>query len=167
MLFTAGSGHLHARAFFKTATELVGHTGCRAVFLTGAMDQLPRDLPDSIFATTYAPFSQLLPRSRLMIHHGGIGTLSQCLKAGVPQLVVAMSLDQPDNAERITKLGAGLGMNAKHFTLKRALPLLRRCLDDDNLRLKAQECAERLRNRSQIDGLMQWLETVCSNARSA
>ena len=95
-----------------------------------------------------------------MVHHGGIGTLSQCLKAGVPQLIVAMSLDQPDNAERIEKIGAGLGINASRFTFDKALPLLRRCLDDDSLRLQARNFAGRLRHQPKIEGLMQWVESV-------
>ncbi len=160
VLFTAGSGHFHAGAFFETATKLVKHIGCRAVFLTKAMDQVPSGLPDSIFVCAYAPFSQLLPRSRVMVHHGGIGTLSQCLKAGVPQLIVAMSLDQPDNAERITKLGVGLGMKASRFTFDKALPLLKRCLEDESLRLQAQKFAVRLRNQTKIEGLVQWLEST-------
>ncbi len=160
VLFTAGSGHFHARPFFETATKLVRHAGCRAVFLTKDIDQVPPEIPDSIFVSTYAPFSQLLPRSRVMVHHGGIGTLSQCLKAGVPQLIVAMSIDQPDNAERIAKLGAGLGMNARRFTFDKGLPLLNRCLNDDSLRLQAQKFAARLRNRPKIEGLMEWLESV-------
>lgn len=160
VLFTAGSGHLHARAFFETATKLVTHAGCRAVFLTKALDQVPAELPDSIFVSAYAPFSQLLPRSRLMVHHGGIGTLSQCIKAGVPQLIVAMSLDQPDNAERIEKIGVGLGMKSTRFTFGRALPLFKRCLDDESLRLQAVKFAERLRQQPDTAGLIRWLESV-------
>ena len=160
VLFTAGSGNFHVGAFFETAAQLVKQTGCRAVFLTKAVEQVPSELPDSIIVSAYAPFSQLLPRSRVMVHHGGIGTLSQCLKAGVPQLIVAMSLDQPDNAERLAKLGVGLGMNAECFTFDKALPLLKRCLEDDSLRVQARIFAGRLRNQPKIEGLMQWLESA-------
>ena len=160
VIFTAGSGNFHVRAFFETATKLVKHIGCRAIFLTKSVDQVPSALPDSIFVSAYAPFSQVLPRSSVMVHHGGIGTLSQCLKAGVPQLIVAMSLDQPDNAERIEKIGAGLGMNASHFTFDKALPLLQRCLEDDSLRLHAREFAGYLQHQPKIEGLMQWLESA-------
>ena len=33
-----------------------------------------------------APFDKLFPRVRAVVHHGGIGTLSLCLRAGVPSL---------------------------------------------------------------------------------
>lgn len=160
VIFTAGSGNFHVRAFFETAAKLVRHIGCRAVFLTKAVDQVPPELPDSIIVCAYAPFSQILPRSRVMVHHGGIGTLSQCLKAGVPQLIVAMSLDQPDNAERIEKIGAGLGMKSTRFNFDKALPLLQRCLNDKTFRLHAGKYAGRLQHQPKIEGLMQWLESA-------
>ncbi|CAN5722502.1 glycosyltransferase [soil metagenome] len=160
VLFTPGSGHLHARSFFQTAARLVKHTGCRAVFLTADLNQIPANLPDSIYATTYAPFSVLLPKARAMVHHGGIGTLSQCFKAGIPQLLVVMSIDQPDNAERVTKLGAGLGMNAMQFTFEKALPMLKRCLEDESLRHNAGKYAEFLRHQPPIEALVRWVESV-------
>ena len=33
-----------------------------------------------------APFDKLFPRVSAVVHHGGIGTLSLCLRAGVPSL---------------------------------------------------------------------------------
>ena len=97
-------------------TKLVKPIGGRAVFLTKSEDQLPPEVPESIFVSADTPFSQILTRSRVRVHHGGIGTLPQYLKAGVPQLIVATPLDQPDNAERVEKIGAGLGINASCFT---------------------------------------------------
>ena len=41
------------------------------------------------------PFRWLVPRSAALVHHGGIGTLSQGLAGGVPQVVMPMGFDQP------------------------------------------------------------------------
>ena len=40
-----------------------------------------------------------------MVHHGGIGTTAQALAAGVPQLIMPLAHDQPDNAARVQRLG--------------------------------------------------------------
>jgi rhamnosyltransferase subunit B len=158
VLFTAGTGHFHAEAFFATAAKLVSELGCRAIFITPKTDQVPRDLPAGVLVSAYAPFSLLLPRARAFVHHGGIGTTSQCLAAGLPQLVVPMSLDQPDNADRVKRFGVGLSISHGRFTVERALPLLRRCLEDDTLREKASAYAMRMRERRAPDVLMDWLE---------
>ncbi|MCC7217106.1 MAG: hypothetical protein IT517_10065 [Burkholderiales bacterium] len=159
VVFTAGTGQLHAESFFAEATELARQCGCRAVFLTRKLEQLPRALPETIFASAYAPFSALLPHARAFVHHGGIGTVSQSLAAGVPQLVVAMALDQPDNAERVERLGAGIATTADRFTAAHALPLLQRCLHDEAIRRASAACAERLRTRPATDALVAWVES--------
>jgi len=166
VVFTAGTGQMHAAAFFEEAAQLASQCGCRAVFLTRKLEQLPRNLPDTIHAAAYAPFSQLLPQVRALVHHGGIGTVSQCLAAGVPQLIVAMSLDQPDNAERVERLGAGVAISAERFTAGQALPLLQRCLHDEGLQRAASACADRMRVRPPADALLDWLESRRVPSRS-
>ncbi len=158
VLFTAGTGQVHAAGFFKTAAQAVSELGCRAVFLTSKTDQVPSDLPGSVFVAAYAPFSILLPRAAVMVHHGGIGTLSQCLAAGIPQLVTYMSLDQPDNAARIERLGVGLGTPMPRLTAARLLPLLERCLHDPVIRKTAANFAGKTRQRIPAGGLLEWLE---------
>lgn len=53
---------------------------------------------------TYVPFSALLVSVDAIVHNGGVGTMSQALRAGIPQLIVPGRWDQPDNALRIKKL---------------------------------------------------------------
>jgi rhamnosyltransferase subunit B len=43
----------------------------------------------------------------MLVHHGGIGTTAQALRAGRPQLVIPMAHDQFDNAARVKRLGVG------------------------------------------------------------
>jgi rhamnosyltransferase subunit B len=158
VLFTAGTGQAHAAGFFKAAAQVVSALGCRAVFLTSRPEQVPQDMPGSVFVTAYAPFSALLPRSAVMVHHGGIGTLSQCLAAGIPQLVVFMSLDQPDNAARIERLGVGLRVPMARLSRNRLLPLVKRCLLDPAIRKNAASLAAEMLERKPVTGLLDWLE---------
>ena len=46
----------------------------------------------------------------------GVGTVSQALRAGVPQLIVPFSHDQPDNAARVVKLGCGAVVKPRRYT---------------------------------------------------
>jgi UDP:flavonoid glycosyltransferase YjiC (YdhE family) len=43
----------------------------------------------------------------VVVHHGGVGTTAQALAAGIPQLILPMAWDQPDNARRVKRLEAG------------------------------------------------------------
>lgn len=164
ILFTAGSGQFHATEFFQIASRVVARLGCRAVFLTSKSEQVPENLPSSIFVATYAPFSKLLPRASVMVHHGGIGTTSQCFLAGIPQLVVFMALDQPDNAARIERLGVGLSISRKNLTEDRLLPLAKRCLTNANIRASVAQHAELMKHRPSTSGLFDWIEMTLATS---
>ncbi len=166
IVFTAGSGQFHAAEFFQIAASVVERLGCRAVFLTIKPEQLPPNLPDTIFVAHYAPFSSLLPRASLMVHHGGIGTASQCLAAGIPQLVVFMALDQPDNAARLKRLGVGLCISSKNLSVERLLPLAKRCLSDARIKSSVARHAESMKKRQPLDSLLNWVEETMARGLS-
>jgi rhamnosyltransferase subunit B len=93
-----------------------------------------------------------------MVHHGGIGTTSQCLAAGIPQLVVHMALDQPDNAARVERLGVGLGISSKNLTESRLLPLAKRCLTDKKIKESVAHHAALMQPRPSTDEMFRWVE---------
>jgi|SRR5579864_1532460 len=107
LLFTAGTGNLHARKFFAVATDVVSKLNARAVFLTRFREQLPPTLPDSVLWQEYVPLNRVLPCVSVIVHHGGMGTLAEASRAGVPQLVVPGAYDQFDNALILKDLGIG------------------------------------------------------------
>jgi UDP:flavonoid glycosyltransferase YjiC (YdhE family) len=119
LVFTPGSANRHGRAFFTAALEASERLCRRALLLTGFPDQLP-PLPDWARSFRYVPFSEVFQRAAAVVHHGGIGTTAQALAAGVPQLVMPFSYDQPDNAARVARLGVGDVLPAKRFTARRA-----------------------------------------------
>lgn len=66
--------------------------------------------PSRVTIAPWLPQLQILETASLMITHGGLGTIKECIMAGVPMLVVPMTRDQPLNADRISfhKLGMKL-----------------------------------------------------------
>jgi rhamnosyltransferase subunit B len=158
IVFTPGSANIHARRFFEVALAAVTGLQKRAVFVTRKLDQLPASLPDSILPVEYAPFSTLLPHAAAFVHHGGIGTMSQGFAAGIPQLIMAMAHDQPDNAWRITRLGAGLGLTPRTFTPDRVCHALHRLLSEPSFTTSAQQCREKTLARREASTLAEWIE---------
>lgn len=119
LVFTLGSFAVHAPGnFYAEAAATARRLGQRAVLLTGAGSALESD--DQILVRAYAPHSMLFGHAAAIIHHGGIGTVGQALRAGKPQLVVPHMGDQSDNAERIRQMGLGKVLRARRFTADRA-----------------------------------------------
>lgn len=115
LLFTPGSANQSALPFFEAALDASARLGRRALLLTRYSDQLPAVLPPTAHHEPFAPLSRVLPRCAAIVHHGGIGTLAQGLAAGVPQLVMPMGFDQPDNATRLQDLGVGRWIVPRRF----------------------------------------------------
>jgi len=106
VIFTAGTAATTETRFFEESAEACRLAGIDGIFLTRYREQIPRDLPGNVRHFDYLPFSLALPRVRALVHHGGIGTSSQALAAGVPQLVRPLAYDQFDNAHRLVRIGA-------------------------------------------------------------
>jgi UDP:flavonoid glycosyltransferase YjiC (YdhE family) len=161
VLFTAGTAMAQAREFFATAREACHATGRRAILATKFPSQLPAALPPEVFHANYAPFSLLLPRCAGIVHHGGIGTTSQALAAGAPQIIQPFSHDQPDNAARVRRLGCGDLIWPGEFTPKNLARKLDAVLDDPAVRARCADVAERLRAEDAaarlLDALTPWL----------
>jgi UDP:flavonoid glycosyltransferase YjiC (YdhE family) len=52
-------------------------------------------------------YSWAFSRCRAVLHHGGIGTTSECIKAGVPQVVFPIAFDQPFWGKVVERAGVG------------------------------------------------------------
>merc|ERR1712151_920661 len=62
------------------------------------------------------PHGWLFPQCSCVVHHGGSGTLNTVLKAGVPQIITPVFVDQWDHAYFLNKSGCGFGFEKKHLT---------------------------------------------------
>jgi rhamnosyltransferase subunit B len=114
------------------------------VLLAGRGHENRLAVPDgSDFAvSSYEPHSKLFPRAAAIVHQGGIGTTGQALRSGVPQLVAAVSHDQPDNGERVRRLGAGLWMPRKQYRFAKAKAAIARLLEDGSMPAAAERVGE-------------------------
>ncbi len=134
---TPGSANRFGRPFFDAVLHAAQSTGRRAVFVTRYREQLPDALPASVYHASYASFSTLFPRAAAVVHHGGIGTCAQAFAAGIPQLIMPLGFDQPDNGARVVRLGVGETIVPASFTGSRVVSALERLLGDDRV---AQQC---------------------------
>ncbi len=143
VVFTAGSAMRQGQAFFREAAAACRLLKRRGLLLTRYPEQLPATLPEGVRHFSYVPFSQLLPHVAALVHHGGIGTTAQALKAGIPQLIMPMSHDQPDNAARIERLGVGRSLPPKRFEAQAVARLLGELLGSAEVAARCREVASK------------------------
>jgi UDP:flavonoid glycosyltransferase YjiC (YdhE family) len=105
-----------------------------AVGPTHLGDPALADLPPNVMAVEWVSQLALLEKVTVMITHGGLGTVKECIHFGVPMVVFPMAFDQPENAARIVYHGLGLRGSSADLTAERILPLVDRVLADPSFR---------------------------------
>lgn len=143
IVFTLGSSAvMNPGSFFNVSLEAARIAGGRALLLVGADpgNILNQRLPEGMLAAPYAPYSEVFPRCAAIVHQGGAGTTAQALRAGRPQLVVPFAYDQPDNAARVARAGAGSVLRLRSYNPHRASAELRALMTAPS----SAECAEQL-----------------------
>ncbi|MES1201441.1 MAG: glycosyltransferase [Pseudomonadota bacterium] len=150
IVFTIGSALVHEpRGFFESGAVAATQNGRRAVLLVGPYAKAKKLASRDVFvADGYVPHVRLFPRAHAVVHHGGIGTTAQALRAGRPQLVVPFSADQPDNALRLVRMGVARSVPITAFTAKKAAAEVE-ALDAPNYAERARSIREAM---AQEDG---------------
>jgi rhamnosyltransferase subunit B len=169
LVFTHGTGNRQASAYFAAARDATLQLKRRAVFLTPHAAQVPSDLPSDILWQDYVPLRALLPHAAALMHHGGIGTTAEALRAGTPQLIIPLSHDQFDNAERVKSLGVGARLDATRVTPARLAEDLDKLLHAPALMVQCRQVAscfdDGARFQQTCAGLLDWLVAAPGQAR--
>ena len=167
LVFSLGSFGVHAAGtFYETAATVARRLGMRAVLLVGSegVNSLAHLAHDDLAVAGYAPHSQVFSRAAAIIHHGGIGTVAQAMRAGKPQLICPMLGDQADNAEHLRRLGIACRVDHKRFTPDAATKALRSLLDNEVVSRQAERCASEVANedgaRVAAEGIAKLLNRV-------
>lgn len=132
IVFTLGTSAVGAPgAFYRESVKAATALGRRAVLLIGPHEEnRPPALPPTMLAVPYAPHAPLFARASAIVHQGGAGTTAQALRAGRPMLVVPHAHDQPDNAARVARAGAGRAIPAARYRSDRVVRHLAKLLND-------------------------------------
>jgi len=157
VVVTLGTFQRHGGAMLAQVVEAARALGRRSVVLAADREQLPLQPAADLLWQPYLPLHRLLPLSAALVHHGGIGTTAEALRAAVPQLVLPWAFDQFDNAQRVRAMGVGLTLPSKRLRpglLRRALGQL---LDSTAVAGACQSAAERLRADPGLDDLCRQL----------
>lgn len=147
IVFTLGSAAvMDARDFFEISAEAAKSIGRRAALIYGVFNDPPKGLSENIAGFEYAPYSRVFPHAACVVHQGGVGTTGQVLRAGVPQIVMPYSHDQPDNAARCRRLGVAEIVTRTDYNVETAAAVLEKVLSDSDYALRAEAVRQVVRS---------------------
>lgn len=103
------------------------------------IEKYKHKLSDSVYLCDYIPYTDYMDKMKLIIHQGGIGTVSPCLKSGVPQIILPGCTDQFDNAYRIERIKIGKGLPLKKLSAKKLEETICELLDNPQYVIAAKQ----------------------------
>jgi sterol 3beta-glucosyltransferase len=138
--------------------QALARTQQRGIMLSGWGGLHTAYLPDTVYELESIPFSWLFPRVAAVVHHGGAGTTSAGLRAGVPSIIVPFFADQPFWGQRVVDLGVGpQPIPRKQFTTDRLAEAIQIAVTDQTMRLRAADLGATIRSE---DGIARAVEVI-------
>jgi sterol 3beta-glucosyltransferase len=141
----------------RIVREALKQTKTRGIILSG-WSGLKEPSSNDLLYLEAAPHDWLLPRCKMVIHHGGAGTTAAGLRAGIPNLVVPFLGDQSFWGERVYAIGAGpkpvLLKNISVEKLARAMVEA----EGTTIRKRAQAIGQKLRSEDGTGEAVRWIE---------
>jgi sterol 3beta-glucosyltransferase len=121
----------------ELALQALKLTGQRGILSIGKSEPSP---DKAVFAVGSISHRRLFPRMGAVAHHGGAGTTGAGLRAGVPNILIPFTADQPFWAGRVRALGAGPEpIPLRRLTAKRLAAAIDRALNDTAMRVRCRE----------------------------
>jgi UDP:flavonoid glycosyltransferase YjiC (YdhE family) len=131
------------------ALKALKKSGQRGILSTGWGGISNVDLPDNILKIESIPHDWLFPQMCAIVHHGGAGTTSAALKAGIPSVIIPFIADQIFWGYQTAKLGIASPPIPKHqLTIEKLSQAISLVITDEKIRQKAQELGVKIRSEN-------------------
>ena len=150
IVFTPGTGVNDISDLFATAQALCEDLERPGLFLSPSAEKMP-NMSERLITRNYVPLESVLSKACLLVHHGGIGTTAQAIRAGIPQIISPNRFDQPDNALRIAELGLGAGIFKKQLSRTGWATLAERVLSSEKIRTQTANASKNLQGARAVD----------------
>jgi MGT family glycosyltransferase len=135
---------IYQSAYFATLFEAARGLDADVVVTTGGnLEALPSP-PNNVRVETYVPNSVIIPKARIVLHHGGVSSTLGTLLHGKAAVVTPFADDQPDNAQRIRWLGAGMSVDPHSASSDQLRSAIETVLASQAMQEKAAELGQQL-----------------------
>ncbi len=114
----------------------------------------------NILPIEYVPHDWLYKRVKVAIHHGGAGTTSASLHAGIPTITMPLAIDQFFWGERIQKLGVGLSIPQRKLNAENLAERIIEALNNSSMQSNAKSIHEKLNKEDGVQAATKELQKI-------
>lgn len=126
-------------------------------------------LPDNIFIFVSVPQVEVLKKCQLMLTHGGVNSIVECISNGVPMIVFPLIkwVDQEGNAARVSYYGMGLTGNIMKDSKEAIREKIVKVLEQKKYKENTLKMRDRIRNNDKYPVFIDALEKYMSSYQKA
>ena len=160
VLVGLGSTFQNQGALVQRVIDGLGSLPVRGLVTLGRVFE-PDDFraPPNVRVVRSAPHAAVLPRARVVVAHGGHGTVIKSLASGVPVLCVPLGRDQQETATRVVEAGAGLTLKA-NASAARLAGAIRRLIEEPTFAVRARALGDAIAEDQKTDRACDELEAL-------
>ncbi len=145
--------------FLANLRSALERTDNRAVLLTGNSG-MECEGDDRICVFKAVSHQLLFSCVKGVIHHGGVGTMAAALRAGIPQLIMPFSVDQPFWAARLQYLEMGIhSLREKEASAEKLVASLRE-MENTRYMEKASAFSQIIRVENGTEAAVRYIEAL-------
>ena len=119
-------------------------------------------VPPNVLVVNWAPQLEILKRASIMITHGGLGTVKECILFGVPMIVFPMSRNQPMSGARVVYHGLGVRGDMRHVTVESVHALMEKIEHNPSYKQRVREMGEKFRKAEEAGRGVKIIEKILS-----
>ncbi len=115
----------------------------------------------NIFPIEYAPHDWLYRRVKAAVHHGGAGTTSASLHAGIPTVTLPLAIDQFFWGEQVHKIGVGTKpIPQRKLNAENLSQAITQALTDETMNARAKTVSAELNRENGIQAAVSVIRNV-------
>lgn len=157
LLFVPGTTASNLGVYAKICSAVCQSMDRSGIMLAPAAANEQEYSSSRLMVRSFIPLPAVLPRVAVAVHHGGIGTVAACLRAGVPQLIRPTFADQPDNAACTVRLGVAKAFDTSQFRTAAVVKAISSLLDDPSVTARCKDFQRRLQG---VDGIQTAVDRI-------
>lgn len=147
-----------AKRIDEIIRQSLKQTNNRGIILSGWSD-VKRESTNDLLYIESIPHDWLLPKCKMIIHHGGAGTTSAGLRAGIPTIVIPFTGDQPFWGNQIFKMGVGVKpILVKNLSVDKLVESIVGA-ESEVIRKQSQVVGQKIRSERGVDEAVRLIES--------